>query len=784
MDRENFYILLELPIDPPETDLKTIEEAITKKQAEWSRLRNHPTKGLQVQKYINMIPEIRQVMMDDSLRAKEAQAAKDSAEKDKESKLPDIDRHIDILMGKGFITKEELIKLSEIHGFSQGEIQDRVTAKKNETFTRIDQQIGLRMAKGYITEPEIDKIAKRNAIPVDEVRKRVRCPIRKEEDKGENGLPRQLDRTIEKSINDNLRILNKRSLYDFLGRYESEGLKELQEAAARKKKELAATSRKDANVTAGITLVGHCATIFKTDESRNAYDVSLARARLSELDSDIDIAGMSGKIRPEYFQILVQKAVDFGMETEEAERYIKDYCRRKNWSIELAPEKRRMYAVFGVAGAVIVALVIVLAVTFALMYKHHARKSQYTDLIHKVESQPNPEVKLNLLRNYVDTHSSNSAYSDYTKDADKRIALLRKHIEEKTFNSVMSRMDALIQNGQYEEAETTGRSDLKKISTKSLQKQVQQKITQAVDLAEKRDYKNLSDVMITGKTDEKIKALTDYLKKHPNGAHKDEVKQLIANMSGEYYIYIQHALKSYEAEKNWSACAALCENYIQLYDNSYADKLRAQLEDYKKNIKEDEVFAALENREKQYGDDYASALQMYHEYLSAYPDTPLKPRIDKQIAKLEDLKSAKEIQHIKAEMRELLKKSGGRYVEKKDGVVLDTKTGMMWTLIDSDAARGGNCLTYEAAQKYVKSLDTGGYTDWRLPTPDELMEIYKTAPFFPDLKTNWYWTSKYYSSYSDGWHKIVEAVSSQSDKNGTIRKDAMECGDVRAVRGK
>lgn len=277
MERENFYLLLELPCDPPETDAQVIEDAIAKKQSEWSRLRNHPTKGLHAQKYINLIPEIRRVMTDEALRAKEAEAAREISARDKQDKYPEIDRHIDILMGKGHITPEEVHKLSKVHGLDKGEIQGRIAARKNQKYNRVDQQITLRMAKGYLTESEVEQIAKRNSVKVEEVRKRVRCPIKKNNGDKDITPPRQLDRSLEKTIRDNLKLLNKSSLYDFLGLPESADLQTLQEAASQKKKQVARTSKKDAVATANNTLAGYCMTLFKSNETRNAYDVSLDR---------------------------------------------------------------------------------------------------------------------------------------------------------------------------------------------------------------------------------------------------------------------------------------------------------------------------------------------------------------------------------------------------------------------------------------------------------------------------------------------------------------------------
>ncbi|MFO7931345.1 MAG: hypothetical protein R6U97_08050, partial [Desulfosalsimonas sp.] len=414
MERENFYILLELSCDPPETDPEVIEKAITKKQSEWSKLRNHPTKGLHAQKCINMIPEIRRVMKDDALRAKEAEAARELLARDRESKYPEIDRHIDILMGKGYVTPEEKTRLASVHGLDESQIQNRLNARKNEKYRRIDQQITLRMAKGYLTESEVEKIAKRNSAKHEEVMQRVRCPVVKTKKSPEAAAPRKLDRSIEKTIHENLKLLNKSSLYDFLGLPESADLETLQKAAEHKKKQLAKSSKKDAVATASNTLAGQCITIFKSEENRIAYDVSLARAKLAALDSDIDIAGINGKVRPEYFEILVNKAVDFGMEKHEAVQYIRDYCRRKKLAIESAPDKRRKYIITAASAAVIVVIMAAAGAFFYADHRSQARETEFEEMIKQVDNTKQPRAKIQLLQTFADNHGDDDGYGQYT----------------------------------------------------------------------------------------------------------------------------------------------------------------------------------------------------------------------------------------------------------------------------------------------------------------------------------------------------------------------------------
>jgi hypothetical protein len=136
-------------------------------------------------------------------------------------------------------------------------------------------------------------------------------------------------------------------------------------------------------------------------------------------------------------------------------------------------------------------------------------------------------------------------------------------------------------------------------------------------------------------------------------------------------------------------------------------------------------------------------------------------------------------------LRSLLKKSG-RFTEGGEGVVVDSKTRLMWSLLD---ARGmmpsEDCIDYEKAKNHVKNLSIGGYRDWRLPTIDELKGIYKSAPVFPLAGANeWYWTSEHFTSYADGWQQIkVDTLARETGAEWlSTHRDSRECGNVRAVR--
>ena len=61
----------------------------------------------------------------------------------------------------------------------------------------------------------------------------------------------------------------------------------------------------------------------------------------------------------------------------------------------------------------------------------------------------------------------------------------------------------------------------------------------------------------------------------------------------------------------------------------------------------------------------------------------------------------------------------GRFIAYDNGTVLDTKTKLMWAAKDN-----GNTINWTDAKSYCENYRGGGYTDWRMPTPDELAELY------------------------------------------------------------
>jgi len=76
--------------------------------------------------------------------------------------------------------------------------------------------------------------------------------------------------------------------------------------------------------------------------------------------------------------------------------------------------------------------------------------------------------------------------------------------------------------------------------------------------------------------------------------------------------------------------------------------------------------------------------------------------------------------------------AGGRYIDLDNGVIKDTKTGLMWTQKDSYVDLGKS-LSWNESNDYVKELSSGGYSDWCLPTIAELKTIYEPSKANKDI---------------------------------------------------
>ena len=110
----------------------------------------------------------------------------------------------------------------------------------------------------------------------------------------------------------------------------------------------------------------------------------------------------------------------------------------------------------------------------------------------------------------------------------------------------------------------------------------------------------------------------------------------------------------------------------------------------------------------------------------------------------------------------------GRFIAYDNGTVLDTRTGLTWASRDN-----GSDIHWTDAKSYCDNYRGGGYTDWRLPTEDELAGLYdksktdnKSDRGFKvyltkliHLTNAWQWTSAgFYFNFNNGTRKVIKTA--------------------------
>jgi hypothetical protein len=94
----------------------------------------------------------------------------------------------------------------------------------------------------------------------------------------------------------------------------------------------------------------------------------------------------------------------------------------------------------------------------------------------------------------------------------------------------------------------------------------------------------------------------------------------------------------------------------------------------------------------------------------------------------------------------------------REQTVSDKKTNLMWQrCLHGQRYNNGHCqgdaetLTWQESLDSTKTVEHAGYTDWRLPSREEIVSIVEkrckmpaiNLTAFPDTPSGWQWTSSY-----------------------------------------
>ncbi|WP_423799927.1 hypothetical protein [Neobacillus sp. SAB-20_R2A] len=324
MAEQNYYLLLELEIDPPEHDYDKIKAAIQSKRVHWSRRINNPKFQDEAQANMDLLDNAEREMKDPDIRAKHA---KDALE-----------------------AQQEAIRKIEI-----------------EAYERLNRYISVLAQKGVIYEREIDLLETELGLTREQIKKQITIvPIADAEAQTEEApieIKEALSKDIMRQINDLLAKLitdqpqwgNVPTLYDLLNLSEKAGLEELYDMAESRTK-LTFSKGATSQVTNERNALAHAMRVFKKEELRAQYDEAVKNQRFEPVCDLIKIAGSTGELDPLVYEGLVTQAMNEGLVQSDAEQRIQLFCKREKIRIgkheeDSQPEKLNLLQC-GVCGLV------------------------------------------------------------------------------------------------------------------------------------------------------------------------------------------------------------------------------------------------------------------------------------------------------------------------------------------------------------------------------------------------------------------------------------------------
>lgn len=289
--RPNYYTLLGLHPDE-KWDQTKFEQALRDKRIEWSRQGNGVAKkALLAKQNLARLPDIQQVMQDETLREAEAKAAR-----------------ADLASGR----KAEL--------------------------DRFDHELAYFNAKEYVEQSELDAFVKefQGVLPDKEILARVKVSVKTLA----SAVPStpQLDSTTARSIEDNLAPLGIADLYALLDRPNTTASAELSRAAEKLSNEMISRQPKTAEVTAQATLAGHALRIFKDEDLRKRYDETLRLHSLNMLLKAIETTvnrSTEKEVNEKQARTFLTEARKAGWSNEIALAKLKEHARTRKWLLQL-----------------------------------------------------------------------------------------------------------------------------------------------------------------------------------------------------------------------------------------------------------------------------------------------------------------------------------------------------------------------------------------------------------------------------------------------------------------
>ncbi|MBQ9813763.1 MAG: hypothetical protein IJM54_10700 [Thermoguttaceae bacterium] len=305
---DNYYLMLECFLDPPELNWPKLEAHIKAKRDEWNKKRNNPN-GTVYQRLSERIDEATDALKEQVVRKKQADEAR-------KLKLSELDARIAACSAGGAIAPEQIqLLLDKFSPFFQpGTIRGRIKVPETSENVVLPPPKKVENAEAALFAPKMKKTSE--------------C----------------------------LQVLGKETVYEALGLVRTSSVAELRRASEELGDKGQKASKKTAETNAQKELGGLAKEFFQDEASKRAFEAAWARFQFSEKLIEIfDYRVIQRKtgtktekfVTEKNYEISLQDAIKAGMRRDEAEWFVYDFyvlkrkCRdpRVDRSREDSPEK-------------------------------------------------------------------------------------------------------------------------------------------------------------------------------------------------------------------------------------------------------------------------------------------------------------------------------------------------------------------------------------------------------------------------------------------------------------
>ena len=268
-----------------------------------------------------------------------------------------------------------------------------------------------------------------------------------------------------------------------------------------------------------------------------------------------------------------------------------------------------------------------------------------------------------------------------------------------------------------------------------------------------------------------------YLQKNPNTTTEMEIRQKITLLSQkiEQETLWKNALViADDPKKTISIRIREVDLYMDRYPNgafSQESRKKKQSLEAQRDHLDREAKASIKSR----------LVQQTQQLILAKQRQALLVRQQAENRRRIQQKATARVKEQESRINSLLAGMASRFTRHGNGTFTDAKSGLTWMLLDSKNS-GTPCMVFKAGKAWINTLATGGYTDWRLPTPNELALLYNGKPNYPTSGAHWYWTAEL---QSEAWGTSTKAFTFNPNNKTTFKREIRsltECGYVHAVR--